>query len=560
MKYKRGLIAEFFVVCLLFGVIVFLVTGGLGTLTSGWHFVDDHELLRYSSAIKYGDEELIDIISKAVKTDSQARNRFLYHPFRILAVRLWGADSFALSVVRATETAIAMVLLYYCGKLLLLSGEENALQSSTDEKKHLKQSVVAFFFSLVCMVGFQGATWWKLGPQQIQATICFSISFLFLLRWDKNKDKIFYGIMSFLFLIIMGMFHESYVFVMPFFALWPVYVNLRHLREEGIGVAKEVDSGKKVEWRKLKGKLFDKRSWYIIAVTLLCFGTVMMMIIRLGFHNYSLVRVDSGISLRSYFDTLASSLTRDLKWYWYLGILLVGIYLTYYDEMKRYWADWAMAAIFILPQFVLYFKEGIAERYILPAVIGYAMLFVLFAYNSRILTGGRKKVYIGILIIMLLMNGRSMIIEADYYRFRGESVTKALEEIESLRDRGYQVMTCFGISNPEADATVEMYLKSHGKEEAYYWDEEAKAVTVTRPYLKQNTFVDMNYEEMDVIMAYNRNDRHFRIDPSLELDGYTCVRIGSIDAFFRNDVYEEIDRAEIESFRIKPTIYGIGTE
>ena len=160
--------------------------------------------------------------------------------------------------------------------------------------------------------------------------------------------------------------------------------------------------------------------------------------------------------------------------------------------------------------------------------------------------------------MMLLFNTHSMIVEGDYYRFRGESVTKSLEEIESLSDRGYNVLCCFGICNPEADWTVDMYLKAHGKKDIYYWSEGAGFISTERPFFIDGTDSGLTVQDMDVIYMYNRNDRHFEIEPSIDLEGFTCVKSGSVDVYFKDSVLDELGQEEIDGLKIRPTIYGIG--
>ena len=159
---------------------------------------------------------------------------------------------------------------------------------------------------------------------------------------------------------------------------------------------------------------------------------------------------------------------------------------------------------------------------------------------------------------MFLFNIHGMVVEGDYYRFRGESVTKSLEEIERLSDRGYNVMSCFGICNPEADWTVDMYLKAHGKENIYYWNEDDGFVSTERPAFAGDTNSGLEVQDMDILFMYNRNDRHFEIEPSIDLEGFTCVTAGSIDVYFKDSVLDELGQDEIDGLKVRPTIYGIG--
>jgi hypothetical protein len=54
----------------------------------------------------------------------------------------------------------------------------------------MQGKINALLFSLISMIGYQSAVWWKLGPQEDLGTYCFCsrISVLFEMagRWEKS--------------------------------------------------------------------------------------------------------------------------------------------------------------------------------------------------------------------------------------------------------------------------------------------------------------------------------------------------------------------------------------
>ena len=296
--------------------------------------------------------------------------------------------------------------------------------------------------------------------------------------------------------------------------------------------------------------------WYTITLMACCMAVLLSIVVRLGLNSYDPVSFDSHTSIYQYVMTFKESLTDGLKWYWIFGVVLIGIILTYYDKVKSRWLDVIMLLIFALPQFALYSKEGIAERYIVPIVFGIAMFYILFVYRNGFLEGGRKKIYVALLVIMLLLNARGMTVEGDYYRFRGESVTNVLEATEDLADKGYNVMCCLGNANPEADWTVSMYQKSHGKPDVFYLDTEKGMATDVRPMEKDENANLYDVADMDVIYAYNRDDRHFEIEPDIDFIGYVYKKCGSIDFYFKESVIAELGEDYLENLTVKPTMYG----
>ena len=212
----------------------------------------------------------------------------------------------------------------------------------------------------------------------------------------------------------------------------------------------------------------------------------------------------------------------------------------------------------MFPQLVLYSKEGLSERYIIPIVIGYALYFIVFIYKEKILRGYRRFAYILICYLMLFANAHAMVTEADYYRFRGQGVTNALEVVDEMSQKGYKVLSCFGNANPEADWTVEMYLKSQGKPDVYYWRQDEQKVYDNRYFQEDGVEETVSASDMDVILAYNRNDRHFEIDPNIDFSDYTCIRSAGIDIYFGGAAKDEATDEMIQILQVKPTLSGIG--
>ena len=447
---------------------------------------------------------------------------------------LVGANPLYLSIVKAFETAVAMTLLYLCGKKISGSVLASAL------------------FSLISLVGYQSAIWWKLGPPHVQAAICFCIAFLCLLRWLDNTNRIFYAVLNCIFATAMGYFHESFIMLIPFFAFYVLYDSIKkdpHVVESQNSLFSVLNAITTCDKKR-------KTLFFILIIDFV--ANILEIVIRLGFNSYNAVGIDSSTSLLSYAKTIVNNFNYDLKWYWKVGVFLVCILLTYFDDLKKYWPEMLVSGIIVAMQLVLYGKEGISERYVIPFSIGFSLFFCIFMLSSNILSGFRKKLYILALLVLLGIHAHVLVVEGDYYRFRGESVTNALEQIESLSNKGYKVMTCFGNANPEAEFTIDAFCKVKELADVYYWDQRDEAVIDVPAFYRSQASSYYDLDKIDVVLAYNRNDRHFEVDPNFDLSDFTLVRNGSVDIFYRNDALKEVSDDLRNQLYVKPTIYGIG--
>jgi hypothetical protein len=517
MKEQKRIWGELFCVSLFFLFVIFGITTFLGTINSGWHFVDDHEFLEFKYYLEIEHYTVWDLLKQYVIMDRSTRNNSLYYPTRIVLYYIAGIDLVKYEIIKAIECVVALVLLYFCGKKITGS------------------TVVSAFFSLTCLIGYHSPLLWKLGPEHIQALICFGIAFLSLLCWLEDITKKHYAVISFIFAVLMGYFHESFFLMMPFLAFYVFYDGYRYKSNP------------------IKGKLY-----YCVSVLAAFLLLMLRIIIRLGINSYSDVGFASGRSPLSYVKTVIMSLNYHIKWYWIFGICLMCVLLTFYDKFKENLIDIAISATIVLPQVVLYSKEGLSERYLVPAVVGYALFFIVLVYKENYLSGKRKMLYLFFLIAMFICNAHAMVVEGDYYRFRGQGVTNALEIADEMSSKGYNVLSCFGNANPEADWTVEMYLKSQGKPDVYYWCQHEGKIYDNRHFKSDGTGGTLDVSDMDVIMAYNRDDRHFEIDPNIDFSDYTCIRSAGIDIYFGNNAGKEVTEDLMQRLRVKPTIYGIG--
>lgn len=86
-------------VWLFFAVLVFGVVAFTGTLTSGFHLVDDWEFAKYQNWMQLEGQSLWDCLRQAVGYDLTMRFRPLYYINRVLMTAVFGINLTAMSVV-----------------------------------------------------------------------------------------------------------------------------------------------------------------------------------------------------------------------------------------------------------------------------------------------------------------------------------------------------------------------------------------------------------------------------------------------------------------------------
>ena len=497
---------EFFGVILFFTAVVFGILCGTGTLTSGIHMVDDHEFLEWFYSMRIEGISIRNMIETVLRNDTSIRYRPLYIIFRVLGAYVFGSNMLAFSVINAIEIILCMIFLYYCGRIMgagkLYSG----------------------LFSLISLIGYQSVVWWKLGPQEALGCMLFAAGFYCMLRWLKGA-KAAWGITSLVIFFMMCNYKEAFIMLLPFCGLYVIYTAAGEMN-------KLTDF--KVIFNGLKGKY-----WYIIGLAGIFIYAVAAILLVVGLTSYGGFNVKESLSVRGYLQVFFDSLSGDLKWYKWFTLLFAAILLTFWDEFKKLWKEVLLLFAFLVPQFALYAQTGISERYMLPSVIGYAWFFVIVIMKWKPLSGKRKAVYVAGLLLLLLANGRSMIIEADYFRYRGESITGMLEAVEKMsEEKDIKILSCFR-PNEEGNLTVCYWQLLAGYDNVYYWTEESQEINrvcdINIHYDPSDMEIFENHElqEMDVVLMYNQNDRHYCYDPSLDASDFEVIDIGSVTMWVR---------------------------
>ncbi len=495
---KIGQKKEALLVWGLFAALVFGVAIGMGTLTSGFHLVDDWEFAKYVDWMTLEGRSLWSCLREAVGYDLTMRFRPLYYINRVLMAYVFGINLTAMSVVKAAEIVAALALLYYCARLMKCNMAYAAL------------------FSLTVMVGYQSAVWWKLGPQESYDIMMFALGFWLLLKWLRT-DRRGYAFASIGAFFLMSVYKEPFILLLPFVGLYVLYEEMQ---------------GRQVTVKNL-WEAVRNRLPYLLALGFIFVAEMILIVFVIGTNNYSYVGLDESVTLDQYIQVWSEAAQADLKWYVRFGILMCLILLTYWEQSKKLIWEALLTAAVILPQCVSYSKTAIAERYILPCVVGFAFFFVVVGCNFRPLSGKRRIAYMLCLLLMLAAHGRVTLREAAYFTHRGESIKTMMESTLSLvQGTDRKVLSCFA-PNLEGNRTMYYWFRLHGYDEVFYWEEEENKINRSFGPREDEQAA---FEEIDVIVMYNKDDRHWCYEPSLDLSDFTERKCGTITMYVRNDI------------------------
>lgn len=513
-KKQEFVLAVLLSVLMVMGIII-----GMGTITSGYHLVDDHEFLEWIHQMQNEGKSVWELIANKLRQDFTLRYEPAYYATRILSACLLGVDLTGYSLIKAVEITLSCIFLYYCGRRMGAA------------------KVYSFLFAALSLVGYQSAAWWKLGPQESQCMMLFAIGFYCMLRFLDNNRKS-WAVLSIVLFFIVSNFKESFILLIPFLMLYVLYSELE--KDEAC-----------LTWSKI-WKCIRNRFWYLLTLGLIFLILVFIIVAFVGVNDYDMVGLDASIPLKVYVEALQGSFANDLKWYKRFGILFVLILLTYWEDLKKLWKEMLLIVVFLLPQLIIFGQTGLGERYIFPSSIGFALFFVIIISKWKPLSGKRRVVYVLGLWLLLAAHGRVALREADYFRYRGQSVNTMLETVLELSDENTKVLSCFR-PNEEGNLTLNYWMLVHGYDNVYFWtedDEVINRVCDINIHYTDEYFEEYSFDDMDIVVMYNQEDRHWCYTPSLDLTDFIEMKCGTLNLYVRKDSGIMPVDIEIEGLKI----------
>lgn len=485
---------EIIKITIFFGGIVFGILMICQTLTCGLHLVDDHEYWEYIYLLKNGNS-FWEVVYKTVKSDLWWRFRPLYYPIRILQTIILGTNLFVMSILKAIEAVVSCVLIYWIARKM--------------ECTKLTSIIVSFFV----LVGPQTAIWWKLGPQELTGTWVFALGILGIFWW-KESNKKRYNVLAIFCFLFASLYKESFIALIPAVMLIYIFFSMKE---------------KEIAWKNIVEAIRENIvSEIILAIILL--GEAYIILFVIGTNNVEYIGVGTDTSLWFYFKMFLNNFRLHLRVGQYGAFVLLILFLIGKDIKnvfcKLKW-EFMLACIMVLPQFLLYAKSGLEERYVIPWIYGVAYFFVIVITKKEIFVGKTKKVYNIGLTLLLAINFILVFYEASYFAYRGKGITRMFEITSEISSENTNILAAFRPYDESYDSVYEI-MRVEGNENIY---KESEGIVSKGSEI-------ISYDEIDIILMYNEKDRHYLYEQGLDLSDFLVTDYNTVSIAVRRGTKE----------------------
>ncbi len=406
-------------------LIVFLFLSISRTLNSGYHFVDDHEVITIKDDLK--SSALINVTKSWLSEDFKINKRFrpVYIINRVFETRVFGADLLLWSIYNGVLCCIALISFYFGMRRLKYSPAES----------------IALL--IITFIGSQSNVWWRLGPGESLGMVFLGFSFCGISVSKDKKDHFLNNSIFLLFLVLASLTKESFMLIIP----GMIFLKVWH--------------EKIIVWPSLK-KAIHKN--LILLVPLIVF-----------FVELFIVKSYVG-TISSRFDTnlinnIANILIALLKFVLtFLNLIIACIILAvigFYLKKRIIKINYYSLIFFILlliPNVMLYARLGLKDRYLLPASFGLGLFAIAFVKNIAENPYWLKRIAVTLIIISFIPNVVSAFTDARKFSIEGYSTKILLNSISAnYRDSTKVLVVVDPIASYEKSVSLKKYLYHEDK-------------------------------------------------------------------------------------------------
>lgn len=426
---------DYLVVLITIFIFWFFILSVSGSLFSGYHFIDDHEIIDIFHDFNDLHFGLLEEIVKRINSDIFEFHRFrpLYFVHRVIQTKIFGINWFIWSVYTGILAVLSTFFTFTFARLINFSFQE------------------AIIFTCVTMVGSQSSVWWRLGPAETIGTFILSLVLLFTVISSRNRNsqKLF-EVLFVISIILMSLCKESFVIIIPaivFIKIWVYSLNHKTSLPQS----------------------FQRNLLSIFILSLTCLGEIAFIKTLVGTDfGYAGLEIDFLGILNAFNGYQYRKLFSPLIFLLVLALLFKSP-REYIDWRKNLYYPLFIFFIIVLPQAILYTKSGLTERYIFPGIIGYSFLigYVLkfITQQSKILS----KITVLVIVIFLSLKLNMVFINAQNFAKNGRSTTALLNRIEMNTTPNSSILIAI---NPwahyEGSFSIKIYLNYVAKRNNLY--------------------------------------------------------------------------------------------
>jgi hypothetical protein len=489
MVGRKDLIA---IVSIIISVFLFLIISK--TLTSGYHFVDDHEVIRIKNDLQ--TSSLGNVTKSWVKEDLYVNTRFrpVYYIHRVFETKLFGSDFLLWSIYNAVLCCLTLVFLYLGMRNLKFPPGESVT------------------LLIITFIGPQSPVMWRLGPGEILGMLFLGLAFFFMSKSLNKRNHIVKNLLFVLFLASLT--KESFLIIVPAMIFFKICNEKIYI------------------WSSLKESLFRN---------ILLLIPLIVIVFEIYFIKKNVGISYSGLDAK-FTDNILSILSTTLLFVkTYLNLVIAGLLLVISALVfkKRLAGSNLFAIVFfvliVAPNIVLYSKTGLMERYLLPSAFGLGFFVASCIKGIEENQGAFKKIVLTLVLVSFLPYTVASFNDARKFSKEGDATKSMFSAISSNHVDGSEVMVIVDpVDSYEISVSLKTYLKYEQKIDLYGYciikkDNNGSDQALTegwKSYFDGRQFENLHSAPELLIFLDNKLTKEFFSTSALSRSDYLTVDLG----------------------------------
>lgn len=467
-KYWENItLLEVFVVVAVATVMMLGLLYKLGTLSSGYHFLDDHELIRMEKAWEQG-QTLGGMTLGSIANDLQSRFRPLYWVERCFGAYVFGSNMLYWNYYTAVKGILAFALLYFTARFLKGT------------------PLVSALFTGVILYGAQFTPWYRSANQENTGLLLCGLTMcLIAIQAYFGKYKsVLLNVGIVIAGILCGLMKESFTLMLPAFGLLKLWLEYKESEERTL-------------WKCLK------RNLWVYALLALAFGAdIFTLLFGVGVDNVTYAGFHENTSLAEYWLGIVASYRMYLRNYIHMAVVFLVLILI--CARKKLWKDnwgyWLLGGYVMVSQLVAHAESGMWERYIIPWIVGYAMVFAVAAYGMLKGTKVVKWIYLAAFCMLLLQEAPTALTKGREYAYDGKMTGNFFQVVMDKTAEEDLILCAF--YDEELNLSSESWLENRGRTQVCSVQLETDEF-VNHVQFVGNLQADVTWQKAQVITCYD---------------------------------------------------------
>lgn len=428
-----------------------------GSLFSGYHWLDDHEIVLMNSYFENGEYSWRTFFEKGLFRyfGKDIRFRPLYDSLRLFHTWLFGNNFILWSV----WVGIVIVCCIAIGYLVARNMGGSIISSG--------------LVALLTVTGEQVEVWWRLGPQEPIGLLLFLLCIWTIQEYERTSKKR-WGVLSIIFAFLSAASKESFTILLP--GLGMLCIAFDFFYNEYM--------------LNLKSIFFAIKKNFIIVLFMFLNFIINIYVIatKVGFLsiNYAGIDVEQGVVgyLKWVGSLLDSTAMKTYVFVFCISIIMIICIKLFYKKhfrSKVHQKDIILAIPFVfmlLLELILYAKSGLHGRYFIPFTFMFWVLHIIslprYWEGKRVPSG----FFLLVLAVILLKWYSGAWKGAEDFAEQGKILNKGFRVIENTLEADDKIVTCID-GGGELDYSFTVYAKIElGMQEVYCKNTEGDIVSL----------------------------------------------------------------------------------